>query len=148
MAAIFNHNTGAFRVCVDGTEEGRIRGRILGRRLTAPIPFQDVHGLLLPIERVLDVQTFPRTFQCSRTLTPKVAPPPVPSATSLEDGLPAETVDVACGEVSTFLLYVITRRQATWQGFVNWLDGTPPESYCSVWDLLQMLIRRIPTFSW
>lgn len=148
MPAIFNHNTGAFRVCVDGTEEGRIRGRILGRRLTAPLFFGDLHTLLLQIEGVLDAQSFPRTFERGRTLSPKAeAPSPVPSAASLEEGLPAETVEAAQGQVSTFLLYVITRRQATWQGFVNWLDGAPPERYCSVWNLIQILDRRLPGLS-
>lgn len=147
MPAIFNHSTGAFRVCVDGTEEGRIRGRILGRRLTAPIPFGDLPGLLLPIEGVLDAQSFPRTFERRRTLTPKGASPPVPSAASLEDGLPAEAVDAARGEAATFLIYVVTRRQATWQGFVNWLDGGPLERYRSVWELIRMLERRLPGLS-
>ena len=34
----------------------------------------------------------------------------------------------------TFQLYVITRRNTTWQGFLDWLDGTPRQELPAYWS--------------
>ena len=136
MPAKFNHNAAALRVCVDQAEDGRISGRVFSRRLTAPIAFSDIGGLLLQVEAVLDTQSFPQAFQRTRTFAPPKAGD-VPAAPSLEEGMPADEVEAARGAHATFVLYVITRRSTTWQGYVDWLDGARDE-FGSVLELIKL----------
>ena len=142
MSNAFNHYSAALRVCVDRVEDGRISGRVFSQRLTAPITFTDFGGMLLQVEAVLDAQNFPQAFQRARSFAPRQVGT-VPAADCLEDGMDPETVQAAQGAVGTFLLYVITRRSATWQGFVDWLDGSPRQEYGSVLELLKLADQHV-----
>lgn len=143
----FEHTSAALRVCVDQMEGGRISGRVVSRRLTRPIRFDDVGSLLLQIEAVLDVQKFPQAFQRTRTFQPRQAPgeeapaaaQTAPAAPSLAEGMPEAEVEAAHGAVSTFLLFVFTRQNTTWQGVLDWLDGSPRVRYSSVLELLKLV---------
>ena len=132
-----NHQTAALRVCVDRAEGGRLSGRVVSRRLTRPMAFTDIGSLLLQVEAVLDAQKFPQAFERTRTFDPKKQLR-VPAAPSLDEGMSPEAVEAAAGEVSTFQLYVITRRNTTWQGAVDWLDGSPRVAFDSVLELIKL----------
>lgn len=137
-----NQTTAALRVCVDRAECGRLSGRVYGQRLTAPIVFIDFVDFLLRVEAVLDAQAFPQAFERTRVFRP-LCTDGVPAAERIEEGLPAAAVSAAWGEVSTFTLHVVTRRNTTWQGFVDWLDGAPPQEYASVLELIKLVGQHI-----
>ena len=61
----------------------------------------------------------------------------------LNSGMSREEVEAARGEAATFQLYVITRRNTTWQGFLDWLDGTPRQEYASVLELIKCVDERL-----
>lgn len=110
---------GLFRVCVDGGPGGRV----FSRRVREPFSFADLGDLLLKIERLLEVQDYPQAFQAIRTFRPDREK--AERTTQLPpDGMPLEAVEGARGERLTFDLQITTRRNATWQGFVHWGDGT------------------------
>lgn len=132
----------ALRVCVDQAEGGRISGRVFSQRLTGPLSFADVGSLLLQLEEVLDRQNFPQAFQRTRTFA-KDRASTAPAAPDLGGGMPAEAVEAARGGTATFALYVITRRNTTWQGKVDWLDGQPPEDFSSVLELIKLIDRYL-----
>lgn len=143
MPLNLNHMSAALRVCVDKAEEGRISGRVYSQRLTKPVSFTDVGSLLLQVEEVLNKQNFPQAFQRTRTFVRRKDDTGVPAAASLEDAMSVEEVAAARGEVTTFLIYVITRRSTTWQGRVDWLDGSPSEEFSSVLELIKLTDQRI-----
>ena len=133
MPAKMNHYDAAIRVCVDQMTDGRVSGFLTSRRLTAPVPFTDLGSLVL--------QCFPQAFERTRSFAP-AAPGRLPVAEDLNSGLSKEDVDAAQGQAATFLLYVITRRNTTWQGFVDWLDGTR-DDYSSALELLRLIDHRL-----
>ena len=137
-----NYETASLRVCVDSTADGRLSGRVLGRRLTQAVNFSDLGSLLLQLEAVLDSQNSPQAFQRGRSFCPR-STRQVPAAQRLEEGMEPQTVQAAQGETATFDLRIITRRNATWQGMVDWLDGTPPQSFHSVLELVKLLDQRL-----
>ena len=141
MPAKMNHYDAAIRVCVDQVEDGHIRGFLTSRRLTAPIPFEDLGNLVLQVEEILNRQHFPQAFERTRSFTPR-GPGKLPVASDLESGLSKEEVESARGAVTTFLLYIITRRNTTWQGFVDWLDGSR-DDYSSALDLLRLMDQHL-----
>lgn len=139
MPARINHYEAVLRICVDELGEGGIRGRVVSRRLTEPMPFSDVGHLLLQLEEVFDRQNFPQAFERRRTFGARQEESSLPLAQTLEQGMDPEEVARAAGQVTTFDLYVITRRNTTWQGFVDWLDGSPRIHYKSVLELLKLI---------
>lgn len=91
MPAKMNHSDAVFRVCVDEISEGRIRGHVVSRRLTAPISFQDVGDFLIKLEELMDRQNFPQAFERTRTFRPRPAGAShVPAADGLEGGMSKE----------------------------------------------------------
>lgn len=137
-----NYETAALRICVDRLEKGCLSGRVLGRRLTREASFSDVGGLLLQIEGVLDAQNSPQAFQKGRTFLAGRSQSPH-AARCLEEGMSAETVQAARGRLATFSLQIITRRNATWQGTVDWLDGTSPQPFSSALELIKEIDSRL-----
>lgn len=129
------------RVCVDAAECGRISGRVFGQLLSAPLTFTDTGDLILRVDQILDAQNYPQAFQRARTFAPRPAAATL-SASGPDTGLSAETVRAASGAVATFQLSVVSRRSSTWQGFVDWLDGSPLLRFPSALELIRVIDAR------
>lgn len=142
MPAKMNHYDAALRLCVDRAENGQVQGRIVSRRLTAPIPFTDIGNLILQVEEILNQQNFPQAFQRTRTFR-HVPPHAIPVSQDLSSGMSSEEVEAAHGAVDTFSLFVLTRRSTTWQGKLDYLDGSAPASFSSVLELIKMIDERL-----
>ena len=69
-----NHQNGLIRVCVDDIAGNRVSGRVYSQRLTSPMAFLDLGGLLLQLEELLETQNFPQAFQRIRTFSPDKLP--------------------------------------------------------------------------
>ena len=142
MPARMNHYDAALRLCVDRAESGQVKGRIVSRRLTAPIPFSDIGNLILQVEEILNQQNFPQAFQRTRTFR-HVPPHAIPVSQDLDSGMSQEEVEAARGIAATFNLYVLTRRSTTWQGKLDCLDGSAPLSFSSVLELIKLIDERL-----
>ena len=138
----FNHMNSTLRFCVDGTEQQTLRGRVFSQRFLHPLKFNDMGSLVLYLEDVFDEQNFPQAFQQSRTIISCsndmsiVAPEP-------SDGMTPAVVRAARGAIATFEVLVISRRSSTWQGSVDWLDGSDRQEFSSYLELLRMIDDRL-----
>ena len=135
--ASFNLCHSTLRVCVDAAESGRISGRVLSRLFSAPLSFADMGDLVLRVDEILDAQNFPQAFQRARTFAPHPASVTL-AASGPDTGLPPETVNAAAGAVTTFQLCIISRRSSSWQGFVDWLDGSSRRRFSSALELIRI----------
>lgn len=134
----------AFRVCVDRVGENRaISGRVYSRRLTAPITFSDLGELLLRLDEVLEAQGFPQAFQRVRTFGDSRGENSAPVADDPDDGMTREEVDAAQGGPLTFSLSITSRRNSSWQGLVDWLDGAAAQDFSSALELLKLVQGRL-----
>lgn len=149
MALRFNYTEAAFRICVDTADDSRICGRIASQRLRSPIAFSDINDLIKQLDTIMDVQLFPKAFMSIRSFSD--APPPAqlesPAALSPEEMLDAAVVDSLQGELITFLLHITVRQNASWQGFIEWLDGSPRQNFNSTLEFLRALDLRITSLS-
>ena len=132
-----DHQNGAIRICVDRLEGNRAGGRVLSQRLTAPMAFSDLGSLLLQLESLLERQNFPQAFQRMRSFTKET--PEYPAGLLPEGAMAAEAVTAARGETATFVLRVLTRQNATWQGVLEWLEGEQRNSFSSDLEFLKLL---------
>ncbi|NLF34918.1 MAG: hypothetical protein GX585_03015 [Clostridiales bacterium] len=140
--AEFNHTSAALRVCVDQTEGGRVSGRVYSQMFTAPLSFSDTGNLVLQVDAVMDAQNFPQAFQRSRTFAPRPQTAASLAAATPELGIPADAVAAAAGARATFLVMVVSRRSSSWQGLIDWLDGTPKEEFSSALELIRAIDAR------
>lgn len=141
MPEKLSHKNAALKICVDATDGG-VRGRVYGLRLRQPMEFQDMGSFLLQVERLMDSQNFPQAFQRIRSFQKKG--PEYPPSVLPEDGMTQAQVDEAQGDLATFLLQVVSRQNATWQGRVTW-PGEPPMEFSSDLALLDLVESRLLT---
>lgn len=130
-----NYNTAMFYVCMDT----KTSGRLVSRRLTAPIAFNDLPSLLLKADLVMDAQDHPRAFQRKRQFDESQSrAASVPYAQSENEMMSEEEVEAAAGALTTLRLQVVTRQNASWQGAVTTPDKQR-HSFDSVLQLLELI---------
>lgn len=135
----FNYQTAALRVCVDG--QG-FSGRIVGQRISTAIHFSDINDFVVRVDALLDVQKFPRAFQKIRSFTEKQRPD-VPAVLVHENMGELAEIEAQQGERATFLLLIRSRQNASWQGSIDWMDGTPKQNFDSTLEFVKALCKRL-----
>ena len=138
----FDHHNAMIRICLDKQENGHPIGRVFSQRLAAPLAFSDVGSLILQLDEILDAQDFPQAFQQTRTFLPK-GPAPSLAVEAPGLGLSAQEVEEARGSLFTCDVFVITRRNSSWQGFVIWTDKGERQPYSSALELIHLLDLRL-----
>lgn len=142
LAIRFNYQTAALRVCVDSRQGGRISGRIVGQRLSESLPFSDVSDFVAKIDALLDLQVYPQAFRSIRSFTLKERPA-VPAAMTEDEMMDAAAVEAAQGAVATFRLQIFTRQNASWQGRIDWLDGSPAPEFNSTLEFIKLTADKL-----
>lgn len=132
----YYQNSAILRVCVESSSGGHLAGLVYSARFAAPIAFTDMGMLILRLDELLEQQNAPQAFQRARSFQKSKAGAAPDEA---EPCLPPETVATAVGAVGTFVLTVLSRRNASWQGEIDWLDGTPPVPFASALALLKLM---------
>ncbi len=141
MGTSYSIANSSLRICIDRAEGGNISGEIYSQRLTRPMHFGDVGSLFLKLEGLFEEQNYPQAFQRMRSFGS--GKPNCPeAATDTEAGMPQDAVRRAEGAVMSFDLYVLTRRYASWQGFVVWEDKSRTE-FDSALEILHLLGERL-----
>ena len=139
-----NHYMAYLRVAVDEHEEGRLAGNVYSQRLAEPLQFANTADLLLRIEDLLDSQDFPRAFQRKRSFTDKASPKvrrKEDEQAQTNQYMDEAAVNQAQGKLRTFAINIITRQNTSWQGFLDWLDGSDRRAFNSDLELLEMIIE-------
>lgn len=92
-------------------------------------PFYGLAQLLIAVNNDLDRENFPQSFSELRKFH-------VPS--KQPDGFHALT-DQKNGAVATFLVRILFRQNASWQGSVKWIEGNQEEYFRSVLELIVLM---------
>lgn len=145
MAAVYYYPATAIRVCVDEINNSVISGRLYCAQLDDVLNFKDVNELLLGMEKIFDERGYPEPFQRKRSFLKKAV-----LRISHDDKIKKQaimrekrTVSQAVGERATFLVYVMTRLDSSWQGRVEWLQNDESNSFSSEVELLGMINKRL-----
>lgn len=145
MSIRLNYQAAALRVCIDKIENSRFYGRIVGQRLSSPILFTDINNFLVQVDALLDAQKYPKAFQRIRSFTDKSLPE-VPAVQTKEELRAAEEVEAVFGAVTTFSLHIFYRQNSTWQGSIDWLDGTEKQQFNSTLEFLKFVDDRLQLY--
>lgn len=147
MSLKLNYSSSAFHICVDEVHDHYISGRIASQRLTEPVPFSDVNQLLYQLDAAMDSQQYPKAFQQIRSFNTENPHDELPLAMCEDEMMPCDDISVMNGTVSTFKLQVTLRKNASWQGFIDWMDKSPRQEFNSTLEFLNLLDRKISLWS-
>ncbi len=142
MTEPYRANT-ALRICVDRLHQGTMEGRVFSGRLTAPLVFADWSSLALRLERIFDCQKLPQSFQSPRTFLRDTHWGEDVAIGDTAEGMSEELVSTQYGQLATFEVVVITRRYSSWQGWVDWLDGSARQPFAGYLELLHLMEEKV-----
>ncbi len=116
-------------ICVDGYDQHILRGRLYNPFLQGAVHFTGLMEFLLAVEHLLDEMNFPQPFAQVRSFRPQAKAREEIRRDNLEQR----------GERGTFVMKVIFRQNASWQGTVLWLEANREESFRSVLEFALLL---------
>lgn len=120
----------ANRVCIDSYQDGVLMGRLYNPASDQEIGFRSMSQFLLGMEGLLDQMNFPQSFAAARSFT-DLAP-------ELSGGITPMTAEPV-GALGTFVVRVLFRQNASWQGSVIWEETEREENFRSALELLLMM---------
>ncbi len=116
-------------LCVDSYEDGVLAGRFYHPHNEQGCTFRSLSQFLVEMERTLDAVSFPQPFNAVRTF----------GSSEMSPGLPISTEQTMRGAKATFLIRVLFRQNASWQGSVRWIEGDREESFRSALELIFLI---------
>ncbi|MBC8571438.1 hypothetical protein [Zongyangia hominis] len=127
-------------VCIDRFENTEISGRLNNPYMEHAIPFDGVIDMITKMEKILDAVTFPLSSVRYRSFedADKIVTTWMPKREVLryyEDDIFSNKK----GMLATFLVQVQYRHNATWQGYVRWLEETKAQNFRSTLELIKLL---------
>lgn len=120
----------ATEVCIDSYHDGVLVGQLSNLADSAPRPFRSATQFLTQMEDLLDQMQFPQAFQTIRSF----AQPPSELPDALEGCAPPQM-----GGLATFVVRILFRQNASWQGTVTWMETGQEENFRSVLELLLLM---------
>lgn len=121
-------------VCIDSYENGILCGRFFNPYLSSGKSFKSLSQFLLDMEETLDELNFPQSFTEVRTF----CPPTENNHSPPESELPQ-------GECATFMVRILFRQNASWQGSVTWLEAKKEQSFRSALELILLIDSALCT---
>ena len=127
-------------VCVDNIPHGEIDGRLYHRFSAEPVSFSGVGELLTSMESLFNAINYPqastevRNFRSKRwSAEPKKA---ADKPTAIVDGLDVVNNH---GEKATFVIQVLYRQNASWQGLIRWVEYDVTQEFRSALEFLKLI---------
>lgn len=115
-------------VCIDAYDSKTPIGRIYNSSLPDGKCFHGMTQFLLEMERVLDETELPKAFTELRVFAPPES----------EESEPAQ-IEYRDGDEATFIVRILFRQNASWQGSLTWLEGKQEQCFRSVLELILLL---------
>lgn len=142
MAKAYYHPSSAIRICIDKISDTQISGRAFCQQLEKPMIFNDLGILLIKIEDALDQRGYPSSFQKKRNFINETSSDSLSfyKEVSQRKTVPNSSSDIkddVFGEECTLLVYVLSRRNSSWQGKMEWLDDNSFETFNSALAILR-----------
>ena len=121
-------------VCIDNYENGVLTGRLFNPYLDTGQSFQSLTQFLFQMEQTLDAMNFPQASTVTRSFTdgPK-------------ECVPQPESGFHTGRAATFVVKVLFRQNASWQGSVLWQEGEKEQSFRSVLELIFLMDSALNT---
>lgn len=117
-------------LCVDSYERGVMKGRWYNPGLEGGgRAFESLVQFLTGAEALFDEAKFPQSYTAKRVFAP------------IPEAVPAGNPDLGTrmGKRGTFLIRLLFRQHASWQGSVTWVEGSGEQTFRSVLELVLLI---------
>ncbi len=119
-----------FAICVDSYEESVMTGQFycFGQQEEAET-FRSLPQLLTAMEQRLNESKYPQSFTARRSFSP------------IQEARPDGHIAVKAqrGKLGTFVVKILFRQHASWQGLVTWMEGRGEQAFRSVLELVLLM---------
>lgn len=139
-------------VCIDDNENADYQGLIYHQYADDPISFSGVAGLILEMENLFDEWDFPQRGLAERKFDKKKENHSRPVSENADDKLKIEiisdthgvrNVQNKKGKLGTFVIQVVFRQDASWQGHVIYQEENEKLDFNSALELIKIIDRAV-----
>lgn len=124
-------------VCVDGASGGEYHGRLYHYYTAQAVPFHTRYELIGRIDALCDRLGYPQAAQQPRRFG-RGQPPPQEKS-EVERLMSKDELAGQKGRMATFVVHVMHRQNATWQGTVVWAEKDQKASFRSALELIKLM---------
>ena len=116
-------------VCVDSYENGILAGQLFNSFLDTGQQFESLSQFLFQMEELLDTIGFPQSYT-----EPRIFSETIPRCdVHLSETKPQR------GRLASFVVKILFRQNASWQGLVIWQEGGKEQSFRSALELIFLI---------
>ena len=116
-------------------------GYVYNAYLDQTCPFSDSLTLLRRLENLFDRLSFPARFEDYRHFSAQKTSPPK----SRKERVPPTMNEKPKDDKATFVIHVQFRRNATWQGTIQWVDQNKRQSFRSTLEMIRLIDEALET---
>jgi len=125
---------GTIGLCIDECNEETLRGRMIVPVCKEPVEFKSLNKLVALIGEALDKAGVPHAFMEFRVFEKRQ------KTSSLgEDDQALYEHQSYSGKIATFLIKILYRQNASWQGKVTWVEKGKTEKFRSALELFVLI---------
>lgn len=140
-----NANLARLVICVDEVEGIFASGRLYSAYLQCERPFTCFEDLIHLSELIFDLTSFPQPTFGKRYFRNHSQHHPVKREEIMKNIQIIDEKQLKNGEKGTFVVRVLFRQNATWQGTVTWIEGNKTQHFRSMLELIHLLEDALGT---
>lgn len=123
-------------VCIDNMENGEYQGRLFHYYAAEACPFSSGYELLMMVERLCDRLGYPQAAKRLRSFDDTFPPAKKEEVIRL---MSKDELSGQKGQMATFVVHVMHRQNATWQGTVVWAEKNQKANFRSAMELMRLM---------
>ena len=139
-------------VCIDDNKDADYQGLIYHQYADEPISFNGIASMILEMENLFDEWDFPQRGLAERKFDKKKEKHKRPVSETEDDRLKIEiisdthgvrNVQNKKGKLGTFVIQVVYRQDASWQGHVIYQEDNEKLDFNSALELIKIIDRAV-----
>ena len=139
-------------VCIDDDKDADYQGLIYHQYADEPISFNGIASMILEMENLFDEWDFPQRGLAERKFDKKKENHKRPVSETQDDRLKIEiisdthgvrNVQNKKGKLATFVIQVVYRQDASWQGHVIYQEDNEKLDFNSALELIKIIDRAV-----
>lgn len=133
---------GVFYVCIDGLESGSFWGSIGSTHLQQWVAFNDAGLFFVRLDQLLEEQGVPQAFHKLRRFKALGKKASLPQRRGSKAASCPWAAEQRRGQAATLTLCMTSRKDVSWQGYVEWLDTGRTHAFSSELELLRLILAH------
>ena len=126
-------------ICIDRVERGECAGRLYHYYQLQPHRFSSQCEVFRLIDQLCDRLNYPQCSDELRSFSTKTTSPIPQKEKKVARQMSKEKLLEQKGEKATFVVHVMYRQNATWQGSVTWAEKNQTANFRSALELIRLM---------